>query len=487
MIALNRRQLVAASAGMFAACALGADMGAGALAASAGEAPVAGSYDVIVLGAGGAGMCAAIAAKEAGAGSVVIFESMAVCGGNTSYSSSSMNASYTKYQKAAGIEDSVELFVADTLAAGHHKNNAALVTQMCQGSAAAVDWVAAHGLELSDVTFMAGASAARCHRPAGGVSADANLVSALEAACEQAGVEIVLETPARRLVLTDGAVTGVVVESADGVQSTYTAGAVILATGGFGSNFDMIRMYRPDLADLITTNAPGVQGDGMVMAQAAGANLIQMDQIQIHPTVYQGNGLIVGDAVRGGGILINANGERFTNEMGTRDVVSSAELAQPDGKVWVLYDQALFDAVAACATYAEREMSVCGETLEDLCAAIGVDATVVQATLDTYNAAVADGGASDPFGRTTGLAEPLATAPFYAIPCAPGIHHCMGGVYVDGDSQALTIKGAKVPGLFAAGEVTGGIHGDNRLGGNAICDIVVMGINAGQKAAAYVR
>ena len=131
-------------------------------------------------------------------------------------------------------------------------------------------------------------------------------------------------------------------------------------------------------------------------------------------------------------------------------------------------------------------MSISGETLEDLCATIGVDTAAVQTTLDTYNAAVADGGESDPFGRTTGLVAPLETAPFYAIPCAPGIHHCMGGVYVDGDSQALTIKGEKVPGLFAAGEVTGGIHGDNRLGGNAVCDIVVMGINAGQKAAAFI-
>ena len=482
-VSLNRRQFVTVSAGMAAVTALSA----GSAVASADEAPVAGEYDVIVLGAGGAGMCAAIAAKEAGAENVVIFESMAICGGNTSYSSSGMNAAYTKYQEAAGIEDSVDQFISDTVAGGHNKNNVDLVTQMCEGSAAGIDWVAAHGLELSDVTSMAGASVARCHRPADKTAVGANLVPALEAACGEAGVEIVFETAAKQLVVTDGVVTGVVVEDKDGNQSTYSAGAVVLATGGFGSNFDMIKMYRPDLADFITTNAPGVQGDGMVMAQAAGANLVQMDQIQIHPTVYQENGSLIGEAVRGGGgILINANGERFTNEMGTRDVVSNAELQQPDGKVWVLYDQTLFDANKVCAKYADREMSISGETLEDLCASIGIDAAAVQATLDTYNAAVADGGASDPFGRTTGLVEPLETAPFYAIPCAPGIHHCMGGVYVDGDSQALTIKGEKVPGLFAAGEVTGGIHGDNRLGGNAVCDIVVMGINAGQKAAAAI-
>ncbi len=482
-ISMNRRQFVSATAAAAAFTALGA----GAGAAAADEAPVAGEYDVIVLGAGGAGMCAAIAAKEAGAESVVIFESMALCGGNTSYSSSGMNAAYTKYQQAAGIEDSVDLFISDTVAGGHNKNNVALVTQMCEGSAAGIDWIAAHGLELSDVTSMAGASVARCHRPADKTAVGANLVPALEAAVAEAGIEIVYETPAKELVVTDGAVTGVIVEGADGARAAYAAGAVVLATGGFGANFDMITMYRPDLADFVTTNAPGVQGDGMVMAQAAGANLIQMDQIQIHPTVFQATGALIGEAVRGGGgILINANGERFTNEMGTRDVVSAAELKQPDGKVWVLYDQTLYDANKVCANYEKREMSIKGETLEELCAEIGVDAAAVQATLDAYNAAVADGGASDPFGRTTGLVAPLETAPFYVIPCSPGIHHCMGGVYVDGDSQALTIRGAKVPGLFAAGEVTGGIHGDNRLGGNAVCDIVVMGINAGQKAAEYV-
>ena len=451
-LAMNRRQFVAAGAAAAAVAALGAS------AAVADEAAVAGSHDVIVLGAGGAGMCAAIAAKEAGAESVVVFESMAICGGNTSYSSSGMNAAYTRYQKDAGIEDSVELFISDTVA---------------------------HGLELSDVTSMAGASVARCHRPADKTAVGANLVPALEAAVEAAGIEIVYETPARELVVSDGAVCGVVVEDKDGNLATYEAKAVVLATGGFGHNFDMISMYRPDLAEFVTTNAPGVQGDGMAMAQAAGANLIQMDQIQIHPTVFQETGALIGEAVRGGGgILVNANGERFTNEMGTRDVVSQAELAQPDGKVWVLYDQALFDANKVCANYENREMSVKGETLGDLCAALGLDEAALQATLDAYNAAVAAGGEGDPFGRTTGLKEPLETAPFYAIPCSPGIHHCMGGVYVDGDSQALTIRGEKVPGLYAAGEVTGGIHGDNRLGGNAVCDIVVMGINAGQKAAA---
>ena len=159
-------------------------------------------------------------------------------------------------------------------------------------------------------------------------------------------------------------------------------------------------------------------------------------------------------------------------------------MAQPDGKVWVVYDQTVYDNNKACAKYENKEMSVKADDLAGLADTLGIPADELQATIDTYNQSV--DGAEDPFGRTTGFVSKLETAPFYAIAVYPGIHHCMGGIYVDGDSQALTIEGNKIAGLFAAGEVTGGIHGSNRIGGNAVCDITVMGINAGQKAAASI-
>ena len=491
---MDRRSFVgaAAAAGMaLSAGAVSAFASEKAFSAKDAKASAAGDvkkYDIVVLGMGGAGMCAAISAKEAGAASVALLESEDVEGGNTNFSSSGMNAAFTKYQQDAGIEDSVDLFISDTIKGGKSWNNVDLVTQMCEGSAAGIDWVAAHGLELSDVTTMGGASVARCHRPADKKAIGSELVPALAQATTDAGVEVFMATKATALTVDEkGAVTGVDAETADGTVH-FDAGAVIVATGGFGANFDLIKEYRPDLADYVTTNKKSIRGDGMVMAQKAGANLIQMSQIQTHPTVYQENGALIGEAVRGGGgILINEQGDRFFNEMGTRDAVSAAELAQPDGKVWCFYDQTLFDANAVCAKYDSLGMSVKYDTLDDLAADLGFDVAELQATLDTYNAAVADGGASDPFGRTTGLVAPLDTAPFYVIPCGPGIHHTMGGIYIDGDNQALTINGEKIPGLFAAGEVTGGIHGANRLGGNAVCDIVVMGINAGQKAAASLK
>lgn len=476
-VEMNRRSFVGAAA--LAAAALGT----GAVSALASESAAADAatdgYDVVIVGMGGAGMCAAVAAKEAGAEKVIILEKNAMEGGNTIFSSSGMNASETTYQKEQGIEDSTDLFVEETIAGGKNWNNAALVQQMCAGSAAAIDWLAAHGLVLDNITTTGGMSVPRCHRPTDGSAVGASYVPALAAACADAGVEVVYECRASELMVDEaGAVVGVKAE--DGTE--YPAKAVILASGGFGSNKDLIKEYRPDLETFVSTNAASITGDGMVMAQRAGANLVQMSQIQIHPTVYE-DGSLVAEGVRGGGgILVNLNGERFVNDMGTRDVVSAAELEQPEGKIWVIYDQAVYDANKACANYENKGMSVKADDLAGLAETLGMPADALQATVDTYNASV--GGAEDPFGRTTGFVAPLETAPFYAIPVYPGIHHCMGGIYVDGDSQALTILGEKIPGLFAAGEVTGGIHGANRIGGNAICDITVFGINAGQKAAA---
>lgn len=485
---MTRRSFIAAAGAAMVAAA-----GAGVLAASADEAaqaPTGGDYDVVVVGMGGAGMTSAIAAKEAGAEKVVILEKLGVVGGCTNFSSSGMNAAGTKYQQEAGGDaatDTVDLFISDTMTGGHNMNNLDLVTQMCSESAAAIDWLGDHGIVLSDVTTMGGASVPRCHRPADKSAVGAYIVPLLQEQVEAAGIEVNMETGATELITDEsGAVVGVKAADADGNELTYNAKAVILATGGFGANFDMIGIYRPDLVDFVTTNANGSQGDGMVMAQAAGANLIQMDQIQTHPTVYQENGALIGEAVRGSGaILVNEEGDRFTNEMGTRDVVSQAELAQPDGKVWLVLDQGLYDNTPVVAKYEQRGFTIKGDDLAGLADQLGIPADELQATLDTYNAAVADGGASDPFGRTTGLGA-LETAPYYAIPVGPGIHHTMGGIFIDGDNQALTIKREKVAGLYAVGETTGGIHGANRLGGNAVCDIITMGINCGKKAAASI-
>ena len=478
-VTMNRRTFVSAAS----AAALVGAMGASAAFATEIDTP-ADSYDLVVVGMGGAGMCAAIAGCEAGipAENILIVERNAMAGGNTIFSSSGMNAAWTQYQKEQGIEDSVDLFIEETIAGGHGMNQADLVETMCDGSADTIDWLAGHGLVLDNITTTGGFSVKRCHRPSDGSPIGAALVPALEAVVDEDGIQVLFNHRVTDLTKDEnGAVNGVVCE--DGTK--IGAKVVVLATGGFGSNPDMIKQFRPDLDGYVSTNAQSIQGDGMVMAQKAGASLVNMDQIKIHPTVFA-DGSLVAEGIRGGGaILINNAGDRFTNEMGTRDVVSAAEIEQPDGKVWVIYDQTVYDNNTAAGKYENKGMSVKADDVAGLADLIGVPADELQATIDTYNASV--DGAEDPFGRTTGFVDKLETGPFYAIAVYPGIHHTMGGVRINTENKCLSILGDVVPGLYAAGEVTGGLHGSNRIGGNAICDVTVMGRNAGENATAEIN
>ena len=262
--------------------------------------------------------------------------------------------------------------------------------------------------------------------------------------------------------------------------------AVILATGGFGANLDMVVSYKPELAGFMTTNAAGIQGQGIVMAQALGAATVDMGQIQIHPTVEANTASLITEGLRGdGAILVNAEGKRFIDEVGTRDVVSAAEIAQPGSFGYLIVDQAMVDASNVIQGYIKKGFTFSGETYEALGAAINVDGAALTETMNTWNSYVE--AKNDPdFGRTS-FANPLNTAPFYAIKVTAGIHHTMGGLKINTNTEVLNTEGNVIPGLFAAGEVTGGVHGSNRLGGNAVADIVVFGRIAGEAAAEYVK
>ena len=234
----------------------------------------------------------------------------------------------------------------------------------------------------------------------------------------------------------------------------------------------------------MTTNAAGILGQGIVMAQAIGADIVDMEQIQIHPTMETNTASLITEGLRGdGAILVNAEGNRFIDEVGTRDVVSAAEIAQPGSFSWLVVDQAMLDVSSVIAGYVSKGLTIQGDTYEALAEAIGVDAETFAKTMNEWNACVE--AKSDPaFGRTS-FANPLNTAPFYAIKVTAGIHHTMGGLKINPDTQVLNTEGLAIPGLYAAGEVTGGIHGANRLGGNAVADFVVFGRIAGEEAAAF--
>ena len=488
--------------------------------------------DVVVVGAGGAGMTAAITAAGEGK-SVVILESQSMVGGNSVRATGGMNAGKTVYQdenefgESAGVEktlktaaekyadnetitalaktvseqwaayqanhtgyfDSVELMELDTMIGGKGINDPELVETLCANSADAIDWLDEHGITLHNVSSFGGASVKRIHRPVNAegktVSVGSYMIPLLQENCEKAGVKMMLDTTATE-ILTDanGAAVGVKATGASGETVTVNAKAVVLASGGFGANLDMVVKYKPELKGFMTTNAPGIQGQGIEMAQAIGAATVDMDQIQIHPTVEANTAALITEGLRGdGAILINEEGQRFIDEVGTRDVVSAAEIAQTGSYSWLVVDQAMVDASSVIQGYIKKGYTVTGATYEELGKAMGVDAAAFAETMEKWNGYVE--AKNDPdFGRTS-FANPLNTAPYYAVKVTAGVHHTMGGLKINANTEVLNEKGEVIPGLFAAGEVTGGVHGANRLGGNAVADFTVFGRIAGAAASDY--
>ncbi len=503
--------------------------------ASEKEEDVTKDVDVVVVGAGGAGMTAAIVAAKEGK-SVAIVESQSAAGGNSVRATGGMNAAKTEYQdenefeESAGVEktlasaesykdnediqslvktvkkqwedyqknptgyfDSVELMELDTMIGGKGINNFDLVKTLAENSADSIEWLSSIGADLKNVGQFGGASVKRIHRPVNDegqvVSVGSYVVPILEKEVENEGVEVLYNTTANKILMDDGKAVGIVAEGKTGNTVTINAKAVILATGGFGANNDMVAEQNSALKGYITTNAQGAQGQGITMATADDVNAatVDMDQIQLHPTVHvEGdNAVLITEGLRGdGAILVNQSGERFTDEVGTRDVVSAAENDQEGGYAWLIIDQKMADASAVIQGYIDKGYAVSGETYEELAKAMETDESTFKTTMEDWNKCV-ENKKDEKFNRTT-FADKLDTAPYYAIKVQPGVHHTMGGLVINTDTQVLDTDNNVIDGLFAAGEVTGGVHGANRLGGNAVADFVVFGRIAGAQAAKYV-
>ena len=488
--------------------------------------------DIVIVGAGGAGMTAALTATSEGK-SVVIVESQPMVGGNSVRATGGMNAGKTVYQdenefaESAGVEktlkaaaekyadnetitalaatvaeqwaayqanptgyfDSVELMELDTMIGGKGVNDPALVETLCSNSADAIDWLGEQGITLHSVSSFGGASVKRIHRPVDAegktLSVGSYMIPLLEEDCQKAGVQMMLNTTATEILTDDnGAAVGIKATGASGETITINAKAVVLTTGGFGANLDMVVEYKPELKGFMTTNAPGILGQGIKMAQAIGADTVDMDQIQIHPTVEANTAALITEGLRGdGAVLINAEGKRFIDEVGTRDVVSAAEIAQTGSYSWLIIDQKMVDDSSVIQGYIKKGYTFEGKTYEELAEQIGVDGATLAETMNTWNGYVE--AKNDPdFGRTS-FADKLDTAPYYAIKVTAGVHHTMGGLKINTNTEVLNENGEIIPGLFAAGEVTGGVHGANRLGGTAVSDFVVFGRIAGAAASKY--
>lgn len=440
--------------------------------------------DVVVVGGGGAGLSAAIAAREKGA-EVVLVEKMLMLGGNTNYATAGINAANTKLQKKLGIEDNAELFYKDTMKGGKNVNNPELVKKLTADSANIIDWLTERGADLSEVVFTGGQSAKRTHRPTGGQAVGPVIVDALAETAEKDGIDVRTESEVTKLIKTGDKVTGVEVKH-KGETYNITAKAVVMATGGFGANAKMVAEYKPSLEGFGSTNSPAITGDGIKMVKAVGGDLVDMTEIQTHPTVVHKKTAMITEAVRGeGAILINREGKRFVSELETRDVVSKAELEQTGKSAFLVFDQEVREKLGAINGYVRKGFTVEGATVEELAGKIGVDAKGLVETMAKYNGYVKAGEDKD-FGKTA-LPRELVKAPFYAIEVSPAVHHTMGGVRINTNAEVLTANGKVIPGLFAAGEITGGVHGANRIGGNAVTDITVYGKTAGENAADFAK
>ena len=462
-------------------------------AAPAGEVREAAyTADVIIIGAGGAGLAAAITAAEDGA-SVIVLEKMSNVGGNTLISGGEMAAPGNWQQEKQGIADDVDTFYNDILKGGDNEGDPALIRVLAENALDGALWLRDEvNVTFEDyMLFFGGHSVMRSLVPlnASGVE----LIQKLNAKAEAAGAVIHKNTAATKLEMTNGRVN-TVKATFNGQEITYTANkGVILATGGFGSNIEMRKQYNPKMDEkILSTNSVGSTGDGIVMAQELGAQVVDMQYIQTYPTcdVETGALLYVGDVrLEGRSILVNLEGKRFVEELERRDVISFAVTEQTGGVSYMFWDEASMQASGVAASHQQeyddlirRGKLVKADTMEEACAFFGINADELKATVERYNQYAADG--KDLEFNKRGTLTAFGEGPYYIMVSTPAIHHCMGGLKINTDAQVITTEGAVIPGLFAAGEVTGDIHGTNRLGSDAIADIIVYGRIAGANAAA---
>ena len=446
--------------------------------------------DIIVVGAGGAGLSAALAAAETNDNlNIVVLEKQGIIGGNTNYSTGGINAAETDIQKELGIEDSKQLFYDDTMQGGKQENIPSLVWNLVENAPATISWLSGLGVDLTDVGLMGGSSAKRTHRPKSGAAIGPHLMKVLKTAISNKNIEIRTSNKVTGLLsAVDGSVTGVKVENADGSTYTLKSSAVIIATGGFGANLAMVTRLQPSLSGFATLNHPGATGDAFDWVTGIGGATIQMANIQIHPTAEATNHILITEAVRGNGaILVNNEGMRFCNEMNTRDVVSAAIIAQSKGQAFLIFDQGVRKSLASIETYANQHLLWEGNTIPELANFAGIPSDILSESIRRYNAQQ-KAGLDEDFGRSaTQMPVALETPPYYAVCVKPAIHHTMGGLSVNTETQVLRADGTPIPGLYAAGEVTGGLHGANRLGGNGVADIVVNGRLAGLAASKNLK
>lgn len=455
------------------------------------------STDVVVVGAGGAGLAAALTAAQNGT-DVVVLEKMAMVGGASSMAGGGTNATGSQWQQSYGIEDSPEAYFMDIMENGHFFSDARTLWLYANTQGAAFDWlVAEDGAALPYVNSQPSSSAehtyGRTFSPEGG---GAGVVSALQQKVTDLGVEILLETPAQELMVTDGTVTGVKALAADGTPYEITANSVILATGGYGANTDML---PETVTSLPYAGAVSATGDGLNMATAIGADAINLDKVNIQP-----HSIILPDG-RGqhtfqgclamynktGSILVSDQGVRFVNEQGSANDIKAG--MEQNEHSYLIMDAASFETYAqtciASHNFTQEQLDqwleangtsnpvfAHADSLEDLAAIVGIPSGALTETVERYNGFVSAGEDTD-FGRKVSTA--MGDGPYYAVEMNLRYYATLGGLHINDNMQVLDTDGQPIQGLYAAGEVVGGVVGDIYAPGSLFGWAMTSGHNAG--------
>jgi fumarate reductase flavoprotein subunit len=375
--------------------------------------------------------------------------------------------------------------IEDTMKGGRDINDPELVKVLANNSSDSVEWLTRMGADLTDVGRMGGASVNRSHRPTGGGGVGAHVAQVLWDNAVKRETDIRFNSRAVQILMDKtGGVNGVLVHGTHTGYYVIKADAIVLASGGFSKNNPRVALYDPALKGFKSTNHPGATGDGLDVAERADAAMKDLAYIQAHPTYSPLGGVMVTEAVRGNGaILVNRDGTRFVNEITTRDKASAAILSQKGESAFLLFDDSVRQSLKQIEGYVHLRIVNEADTLEGLAELLDISSPVLVDTVNEYNQAVASG--NDSLFDRPDMPRQLDQPPYYAIEVAPAVHHTMGGVVINNKAEVQNAKGGTVKGFYAAGEVTGGVHGANRLGGNAISDIVTFGRIAGTQAAMF--
>ncbi len=447
---------------------------------------------LLIVGAGAAGLCAALAAKEAGVDALVV-EREAVPAGSTALSAGLIPAAGTRFQRAKGIADSPQLFAADIQRKAKGEADGAVVDAVARGAGPLVEWLAdRYGLpfDVIDNFNYSGHSAMRMHGLPSRTGLE--LINRLRSAAEAADISIISECVAEALLTApDGHIRGVEIVRGDGTRERMGCDALILACNGYGGNAELVRRYIPEMADALYFGHPGNRGDAVIWGDALGAQLAHLGGYQGHGSVATPHNILITWAViMQGGIQVNREGRRFCDESRGYSEQAADVLRQPDGIAWSVFDARIASVARQFEDFREAEKAgaiLSGESIEDLAAAMRVPATAFAAEWTEVEKLKAANG-KDRFGRQFTPAQRCAPA-FHAVKVTGSLFHTQGGLAIDAAGRVRRKDGSLFSNLFAAGGAAAGVSGSTAAGylsGNGLLTATVLGRLAGQAAAAQV-